>query len=371
MKTKVIKVLGQADIAVAAAEAADRLAEGGLVGFATETVYGIAARATSPEAMDRLRRLKDRPKTPFSVHLGRAEDVVRYVSDVPPPARRVINKFWPGPITVLLPTGGELADRALQDAGLHDALCMDNVIGLRCPSPEVSRAILSSVDDPVVATSANARGCPAPRGAGAVIDSFDGKIDLLVDSGPTDHGRGSTIVKFDGSQWSIVRVGAVPRCDVARLVRHKIVFVCTGNTCRSAMAEGIARKLLADRAGVPAEKLDQAGLAVASAGLWAVDGRPATPEAIDAARRQGADISRHRSQKLTPELIKSADILLCMTDLHLLTARRLGEGLPTAIRKFDPSGDVPDPIGAGEREYRRIAERLGKVIQGLIEKGSL
>ena len=112
MKTRVIKA-NKGDEVKAAAEAARAVAAGKLVGFATETVYGLAALAENRRTMERLRQLKARPTRAFSIHLGRPQDVKRYVRDLSADARRLIEKAWPGPVTLLLPTGGRFPDRKL------------------------------------------------------------------------------------------------------------------------------------------------------------------------------------------------------------------------------------------------------------------
>ena len=102
--------------------------------------------------------------------------------------------------------------------------------------------MLSAVSDPVIAPSANLAGKRSPRTAQEVLDALDGRIDLLIDSGPTSYGKNSTIVKFDHKGWKIVRRGVFDAETIGKLMRRTILFVCTGNTCRSPMAAGIAKK---------------------------------------------------------------------------------------------------------------------------------
>ena len=206
MATRVIHVQSGTYLP-AADEAAGVLRAGGLVGFPTETVYGVAARATHAAALERLRDLKDRPNRPFGVHLGDAAEVHRYVRRLPQPAANLIAKGWPGPITILLRAGGELADEKLQKLGLHSVLCHEDVIGLRCPDSPVTGALLRAVTDPVVASSANLAGKPSPRSAEEALEQLDGRIDLLLDDGPTRYGRDSTIVDFSGGGWKVDRQG--------------------------------------------------------------------------------------------------------------------------------------------------------------------
>jgi len=369
MRTDVIRAETPAQVRKAAAAGAKAIRAGKLVGFATETVYGIAAAATHTAAMERLRDLKDRPSRPFSVHLGRPEDARRYVADPPPAARRLIEKAWPGPVTLLLPVGGALADRKLQAAGLYDTLCRNDVVGLRCPDEPVALAMLAAVRSPVVAPSANLTGHRSPRTAEDVRKDLDGRIDLLIDSGPTRWGTDSTIVRFrsDGS-WRVVRRGVYDTADIRRLLRRVYLFVCTGNTCRSPMAAGLARNLLAERLGVSPGRLLEEGVEVLSAGAFAADGARVSPEALDAAAQRGADIADHRAQKLTAGLIAAADLVFCMTDSHVQAARRLLPSAAGKVRRLDETADIADPIGGGNEVYDRTARHIAKALAAALRK---
>jgi len=366
--TEVIQVETDAAVAGAAKRGADALQAGRLVALATETVYGLAALATNGGAMERLREVKSRPDGPFTVHIGAAEEVKRYVRDVPWAARRLSERAWPGPVTMLLETGGRLADAKLGRARLHKVLCQENVIGLRCPDGAVVRAVLSGVDSPVVMPSANPAGAPPPRTADDVLATLDGQVDLVIDSGSTQYGKGSTIVRFAGDAWDLVRKGVYDERAIRKHIRRTYLFVCTGNTCRSPMAAGLARKLLADRLGCRTGELRSRGVEVASAGLFAAAGGGATPEAGRVARDRGADISRHRSRRLTSELINSADLIFCMTAVHAAEAVRLAPGAAGRIRRLSDEGDIPDPIGGGDEVYAVVADRIERAFAAYLDK---
>lgn len=376
MSTRVITVCDAKDsshsIADAATEGAAALRKGKLVGFATETVYGIAALATNKSAMQRLREIKSRPSAPFSVHVATAEEVTKYVENVPLRAQWLMDRTWPGPVTLLLETSGKFPSKRLSKIpDLHDELTLKGFIGLRCPDEPVARAMLSQVPGPVVAPSANLTGAPSPHTADEVLHALNGEIDLLIDSGQARFSKDSSIVRFRGNEWELVRKGVLDERMVGKCMKRKIAFVCTGNTCRSPLAAGLAKKFLAERMGCGGGKLRENGVEVISAGLFAGPESKATPEAIHAAAAKGADISRHRSKKITSELIKSCDLIFCMTEFHLKETKRLAGNSPTLIYLLDEQHDVPDPIGGNLDVYEKTAEHIEQALLERIAKGLL
>jgi L-threonylcarbamoyladenylate synthase len=370
MSTRVIKVEPNdpKGAASAAGQGAEALQSGQLVAFATETVYGVGAVASDGVAMERLRELKDRPDRPFSVHIPWPEDVRRYVADVAPSAAKVIYKAWPGPVTLVLETGGTLPDLQLQDAGLHDVLTSEGRIGLRCPDAPIARMMLASVDQVVVAPSANLAGHPSPRTGDDVLADLDGKIDLLIDSGQTAYGGDSTILACKGDRWNILRAGVCEESDIKRMMATMYLFVCTGNTCRSPMGEGLAIKALAEKLNCNPNQLAEHGFCVESAGAFAFPGGRASPQSIQALEKLGADISQHSSQKLTSELINCSDVIFCCTGQHLSEARYLAPSAAAKMRLLDLEGDIPDPIGADISVYLDIAKRIDHVFREYLKE---
>jgi L-threonylcarbamoyladenylate synthase len=190
--------------------AARTLAAGGLIAFPTETVYGLGADATNGEAVARLYEAKGRPSfNPLIAHVSDAA-AARTLARFDHAAERLAAAFWPGPLTLVLPKAADCPVAELATAGL-------DTIAVRVPSHPVARDILRALGRPVVAPSANRSGYVSPTTAQHVLADLRGRIDLVIDGGPTPMGLESTIVACLG-QPTLLRPGALPRADVERIV---------------------------------------------------------------------------------------------------------------------------------------------------------
>jgi L-threonylcarbamoyladenylate synthase len=186
------------------------LAAGGLVAFPTETVYGLGADAGNGEAVARLYDAKGRPS--FNPLIAHVADIAaaRSLARFDHTAERLAAAFWPGPLTLVLPRLADCPVAELATAGL-------DTVAVRVPSHPVARDILSSFGRPVVAPSANRSGHVSPTTAQHVLADLHGRIELIVDGGPTPMGLESTIVAcFDRPM--LLRPGALPRTEIERIV---------------------------------------------------------------------------------------------------------------------------------------------------------
>ena len=186
------------------AQAAACLRDDGVVAFPTETVYGLGARADHPAAVARLVAVKGRPpEKPFAVLVADV-DAAHTLADLSSPsAQRLIQCFWPGPLTLIAPSraGGLPAHGTLpRRAG---------TIGLRCPAHPIAQALVRAAGVPIAATSANRSGGAEPRTAAEVRAALGSAIDLVLDGGPTREGQPSTVVDLTGVSWRVVRAGAL------------------------------------------------------------------------------------------------------------------------------------------------------------------
>ncbi len=371
--TEVIRVDPNVGGADAARRAADILTRGGLVVFPTETVYGVAARADLPDAMERLRRLKSRkPEQAFTFHLGSRDDASLYVPGLTGLARRFIRKAWPGPLTLIFDMDESETPAILGniDAGTATGLFHKNTIGLRCPDDPIAGATLRGVDAPVVAASANPAGMPPPSTADEVLQMLDGRIDLLVDTGRTKYAKPSTIVRLIGTSYKTIREGVYDSDIVDRMAVLQLLFVCTGNTCRTPMAAALARNILAKRLGCKTEDLPGRGIEVWSAGTAGGYGA-VSAHALAVMMRRGIDVSEHLSRALTPDMVQQADHVFAMTESHrrsILDMAPLSEG---SVELLLEGEDVVDPIGGSEEDYEHCARVIEKGLQARLQEVNL
>ena len=354
----------------AAAEAAAALRDGALVIFPTETVYGVAASAAHPEAVRRLRRLKEREDgAPFSVHLAGRGDAARYAPSAPLVARRLARRAWPGPLTLVVPApepektpiAAEMPAEQLQEV-------FDNGrVGLRCPDHPVAQRLLREAGVPVVASSANRRGQPPPDDIDAALRQIGHDVDYAFDAGRSRLRTASTIVVIEGESWRIQREGALDERTVQRLATCEILVVCTGNSCRSPLAEYLLRHALAAKLDIAPKDLAAAGFVLSSAGTAAWRGGPISEGSREELEHRGIDASTHSAQPITKELLSRAHRIYVMSPEHRRAIVDLVPGV-RHVELLDAAGAIVDPIGGGQPEYHDCAEHIQRAVDSRLEE---
>jgi len=185
------------------------LKEGGLVAFPTDTVYGLGACMTIPQAVERVYKVKERPlNMPLPLLLADKSQITKVAETVPPVAWLLIDRFWPGGLTLVLPKSSYVP--SLITAG-------GTTIAIRIPAHPVPIALIDGLGTPIVGTSANLSGKPSPLTADEVVAQIGDRIDLVIDGGRCPGGKESSIVDVTGETPVLLREGAISREELEHI----------------------------------------------------------------------------------------------------------------------------------------------------------
>jgi len=365
MQTKVVKFDFVEIDSAKIKEAARLIDAGGLVAFPTETVYGIGCRVETG-SLTKLNNLKGRAVGKYyTLHIGQKSDIEKYLPTVGLRAEKLIRNGWPGPLTIVFGLDSRDIDsqRGKLDREVFENLYKDNSIGIRCPDNAVAAALLQAASSAVVAPSANVTGQPPATNGGEVLAQFSGQIELLLDAGPCKYKKSSTVVKIGKEGLEILRQGVYSLPELEAMSQVKFLLVCTGNTCRSAMAEGIFRKYLAEKLECKVDRLEEKGYKIFSAGVMDMTGMPASPEAVATCAAKGIDIRNHRSRALSRQVVEESDLIFAMAGMHCERVIALsGEAAGKCIL-LAGEVEIADPIGQPRDVYNSCRDLIEKAVR--------
>ncbi|MBL7142620.1 MAG: threonylcarbamoyl-AMP synthase [Phycisphaerae bacterium] len=370
MQTKIIK-LDSTNIDLSKIKEAALLVDnGGLVAFPTETVYGIACRVRT-DSLSKLNDIKGRdPSKYYTLHIGQKKEVTKYVPTINLRAKKLIKNIWPGPLTLVfdLDFSDINKQRNIIEKELFKNLYKHNSIGLRCPDNPIATMLLQETINPVIAPSANIAGQPPAVDAKQVLDQLSGKIEMLIDAGVCKYKKSSAVVKIGKMSIEILRLGIYSQAQLDAMSSVKFLFVCTGNTCRSPMAEGIFRKYLAEKLQCKVDQLEQLGYKICSGGVMDTSGFPASAGAIIACAAKGIDLTAHMNKGLSKELIEKSDFIFAMEPIH--QERIIALSHEAVDKCFLLAGDkgIADPIGRPQEYYNNCADMIETAVKKRIRE---
>lgn len=353
------------------------LQEGGVIVYPTNTLYGLGVDVFNKKALDRLFVLKQRgPHQPVSLLVASLEQLRSLYATVSAEQYRQLLQLLPGKYTFLLKSRFK-ENLPYLSSGQGEANGEGPKVGFRIAEYDLCRQLVIGLGNPITSTSANISGKPNAKTVQDIIAQFGDRLDLILDAGPTPDLRGSTIIDLTKKPYLVVREGSVSLAELRRKwpdvplkkrkEKFRVTFVCSGNICRSTMAEGILREVLSKTRFRNVMEVESAGTLPTASG-------PAHPLTLKTLSAHGIDMYRHQARAINAQIVEESDLLICMAVNHYeyLRARFPQHKEKIVLLKewhrrsklSNPS--VADPIGHDEAFYEQTFVEIQNEIKRIL-----
>lgn len=346
------------------------LVEGRLVAMPAETAYHVVASGLKPAAVEELVAMAGRREVrPPCIFLRSPVEALDYSPNMSLVAARFVHRGWPGPLVLELPVERDKSLLNCLPSVAQDSLLLPgDFLPQRVASHEAVVQAMRLMPGPLIAASMiDEQGKAVCEGQHATALARE-KVAAVVDDGATHFGDFASIVRVDGSECSLRAPGVVDMSNLNKLSQLLILLVCTGNTCRSPMAE----VMFCDKLKRRFPSLfggEYPPAAVLSAGLSAFPGGPAAPEAVSIMKKRGLDLQAHQSRSLTERLLRHADLVLTMTKSHRAAIVDRMPVLDSRVHLLSGTlDDVSDPFGGPESSYAACAEQIDQFLDVWLEQ---